>query len=206
MNSLSHVQKQELRTCKTETITNCGLTAAQLELRVGNPAGTDKPDIANPHYKGKVVYLNGKLHINLNYVLTGNIQRAEIGLKNIKEIFAGGGVIINFKPNLTKVDIRIHGAALAEITQGLKLCTCEAGLFIGGWAPAPDHYQWGNALLLGSTPAKNSWKMTDAHEFGHKLGLKHRTDGGMMDYAHPDKPDRRKFTANDCFRIINLYR
>ena len=156
MISLSRIQKQELRSCKTETIANCGLTAAQLESRVGNPAGIDKPDVPNPNYKGKIVYLNGKLHINLNYILTGNIYRAEIGLKNIKDIFAAGGAIVNFIPNPTKVDIRIHGAALAEITQGLKLCTCEAGLFIGGWAPAPDHSQWGNALLLGSTPAKNS--------------------------------------------------
>ncbi len=162
--------------------------------------------MANPDYKGKVFFFNGKLHINLNYILTGNISRAEIGLKNIKQVFSDGGVIANFKPSPTLVDLRIHGAALVEITQGLKLCTCDAGLYIGGWAPAPDHSQWGNTLLLGSTPAKNSWKMTDAHEFGHKLGLKHRTDGGMMDYAHPGKPDRRKFTANDCLRIINLYR
>lgn len=206
MNTLTRIQKQEVKSCKTEAISNCGLTTTQLEGLIGNPAGTQKSDVMNPDYKGKVVYSNGKLTINLNYILTGNIYRAEIGLKNIKEIYTKGNVIINFTPNASKFDLRIHGAALAEIAQGLKLCSCEAGLYIGGWAPSPSHYKWGNTLLLGSTSPRPTWKMTDAHEFGHKLGLKHRTDKGMMDYAEPDKPDRRKFLPSDRQRIIALYK
>jgi hypothetical protein len=48
--------------------------------------------------------------------------------------------------------------------------------------------------------------MTDAHEFGHKLGLKHRSNQGMMDYADPDSPDRRKFLPSERQRIIDLYK
>lgn len=205
MSNLSRIQRTELRACKTETISDCGLTAAQLKTRIGNPAGVGKSDAINPSYKGKVVHQGGRLHINLSYILTGNIQRAEIGLKNIRDVYASGGVVINLKPSASKFDIRIHGASLSEITQGLKLCTCEAGLYIGGWAPSPQHFKWGNALLLGSTPAVKSWKITDAHEFGHKLGLKHRTDGGIMDYEPLDKPDNRKLLASDIQRIISLY-
>ncbi|HTF85088.1 MAG TPA: hypothetical protein VL987_10960 [Cellvibrio sp.] len=207
MNSMSRAHRQDLKTCKTETISNCGLTVAQLENLVGKPAGTTKPDTANPAFKNKVVFSNGKLTINLAYILTGNIYRAETGLKNIKEVYAKAGITINFAPNASKFDIRIHGATLAEIVQGLKLCSCEAGLYIGGWAPAPTHYKWGNALLLGSTPPRSTWKLTDAHEFGHKLGLKHRSDLGIMDYPpKPGKRDRRKFTASDRQRIIDLYK
>jgi hypothetical protein len=88
----------------------------------------------------------------------------------------------------------------------LKLCTCEAGLYIGGWGPLPSHHKWGNALLVGSTTPRSSWKMADAHEFGHKLGLKHRSNQGMMDYADPDSPDRRKFLPSERQRIIDLYK
>ncbi|MET0355688.1 MAG: matrixin family metalloprotease [Cellvibrio sp.] len=206
MNNLSRIQRSELKACQSEPIINCRLTAAELKARVGNPAGTDKADVTNPNYKGKVVYSNGKLQLNLSYVLTGNIVRAEIGLRHIREVYSAGGVIVNFKANPGKFDIRIHGATLAEISLGLGLCNCEAGLYIGGWAPSPGHAMWGNALLLASTPEKKTWKLTDAHEFGHKLGLKHRTDGGIMDYAFPDKPDPRRFTTSDLQRIIDLYR
>lgn len=206
MDSLSRLQRQEVRACKTQTISDCGLTSKQLKGLVGNPAGTDKADMTNPNYKEKIVYKNGKLHINLSYILTGNIARAEVGLKNIREIYGNGGVIVNLTPNPARFDIRLHGATLTEIVQGLKICTCVDGLMIGGWAPSPKHYKWGDALLLASTTPIASWKMTDAHEFGHKLGLKHRTDMGMMDYADPNKPDRRKFLANDLQRIVNLYK
>src|SRR5690606_21203730 len=137
---------QNLKTCKTETISDCGLTVADLESLVGKPAGTAKSDTPNPAYKGKVIYTGGKLSINLAYILTGNIYRAATGLKNIKEVYTKAGIAINFTPNASKFDIRIHGASLVEITQGLKLCSCEAGLYIGGWAPSPSHYKWGNAI------------------------------------------------------------
>jgi hypothetical protein len=206
MDSLTRLQKREVKDCNLQTISSCGITAEQLKGLVANPAGTNKADTPNPYYKNKIVYKNGKLHINLIYILTGDISRAEKGLKNIREVYGNGGVIINLAPNPVNFDIRIHGASLTEIVKGLNLCTCTAGLMIGGWAPTPQHFQWGNALLLASTTPKSTWKMTDAHEFGHKLGLKHRTDMGMMDYADPNKPDRRKFLASDHQRIINLYR
>lgn len=206
MNIMSRTHRKELNACRTQTISDCGLTVAELENRVGNPAGTEKPDVANPNYKGKIVYSGGKLNINLSYVLTGNVYRAEIAVKNIKEVYSKGGVIINLTPSSSKFDLRIHGASLAEITQGLKLCSCEAGLYIGGWGPSPTHYKWGNALLLSSTTPRSTWKMTDAHEFGHKLGLKHRSNNGMMDYADPNKRDSRKLLPIERQRIIDLYK
>lgn len=103
MNSMSRAYRQDLKTCKTETISNCGLTVAQLENLVGKPAGITKPDTANPAFKNKVVFSNGKLTINLAYILTGNIYRAEIGLKNIKEVYAKAGITINFTPQRFKI-------------------------------------------------------------------------------------------------------
>lgn len=88
MSTLSRIQRTELRACKADTISNCGLTAAKLKTMVGNPAGVGKADVINPGYKGKVFFKNSKLQINLSYVLTGNIQRAETGLKNIREVYS----------------------------------------------------------------------------------------------------------------------
>ena len=31
------------------------------------------------------------------------------------------------------------------------------------------------------------------------------TDGGIMDYADPERPDQRRFSASDIQRLINLY-
>lgn len=200
------LMRKELKICKSEDLSNCTLSAKRIDDLAGNPAGTEKPDLANPYYKGKVIYASGKLTINLGYVLTGNIARADAALKNIKEMYSKANIIINLAPNPSKFDIRIHGATLGELAQGLGLCNCNSALAIGGWAPNPKHVKWGNALLVNPHSPFRAWKISDAHEFGHKLGLKHREDLGLMDYAPVNAPDRRKFKPNDRQRIINLYK
>jgi len=206
MSSIEKLKKAELKQCQAYKVTDCGLTLEKVKALESNPAGTSKGDELNPDYKGKVIINGDKLVINLNYVLTGNIDRAKAGLKNITDIYAAAMVTINFSPNPAKFDLRIHGATLAEFAQGLKLCDCDAALLVGGWAPSPKHYKWGKALLLNSTTPKSEWPLVDAHEFGHKLGLKHRTDLGIMDYPPKKGIDRRKVTESDKKRIMDLYK
>lgn len=204
MVELSRVQKTELRNCKQTPITSCQVQ--DLSKYVNNPSGTDKADVANPFYKGKVIVKNAVLHINLSYTLTGNVTRAEIALKDLRAFFKKTDVVLNFTQATGNPDLRIHGATLTELVQGVKVCSCEDGLMLGGWAPSPQHQTWGNALLLSATTPRRAWKLETVHEFGHKLGLKHRRDGGIMDYAHPDKPDRRKWLPSDRARIMALYK
>lgn len=202
--NLSRMQKAEVKACRQIAQNDCQLK--DLQKLVNNPAGTDKADTPNPLYKGKVTIKARVIHINLGYVLTGNITRAQIGLNDLRSFFKSNGIVANFVASPGKPDLRIHGASLTDIVQGLKICSCEEGLYIGGWAPAPNHPTWGNALLLSSTSPRSGWRIETVHEFFHKLGLKHRRDGGIMDYADPNKPDRRKFLPSERDRIINLYK
>lgn len=198
--------RQELKICKSEDLSNCTLSAKRVDELAGNPAGTGKSDEANPFYKGKVVYASGQLTINLSYTLTGNMIRAEAALKNIKEMYTKANILINLTPNPSAFDIRIHGATLGELAQGVGLCDCNSALVIGGWAPNPRHVKWGNALLVNPHSPSQTWKISDAHEFGHKLGLKHRQDLGLMDYAPVKTQDKRTFKPSDRQRIIDLYK
>lgn len=202
----TRLEKQELKACKSAELENCTISASKVNALRGNPAGVGRADVANPYYKGKVTYSGGKLTINLNYILTGNIFRADAALKNIKELFAKASITINFTPSASRPDLRIHGATLTELAQGIGLCDCNSALLIGGWAPNPKHVKWGNALLVNPHSPHNTWKMSDAHEFGHKLGLKHREDSGLMDYPPKTALDRRKFLPSDRKRIIELYK
>lgn len=202
----TRLEKQELKACKSEELSKCNISAAQIDALRGNPAGVGKPDVANPHYKGKVTYTGGKLTINLNYILSGNIARAEAALKNIKSMYTKANIVINLTANPSKPDIRIHGATLTELAQGVGLCDCKSALYLGGWAPNPTHVRWGNAILVNPHSPFQTWKMSDAHEFGHKLGMKHRNDFGLMDYPEPGVRDIRKFKPSDRQRIIDLYK
>jgi len=202
---MSKTLKKELRACKTQLVTDCGLTFSAVAALEGNPAGVSRGDESNPDYRGKISVQNGRLSIKLSYVLTGDIYRAEAGLKNIVKLYSAAGVAITMMPSPLKYDLRIHGATLGELAQGLKLCDCNAALYIGGWAPSYRHYRWGKALLLNPFQPRNSWALTDVHEFGHKLGLKHRIDKGIMDYPPKKGPDMRKITSSDIQRIVNLY-
>lgn len=202
--NLTRTQKAEVKACKQQAVSECQLK--DLQKLVNNPAGTSKADVANPHYEGKVTVKAGVIHVNLSYTLTGNISRAEVGLKDLKSFCKSNGIVATFTPSAGKPDLRIHGASLSDIVLGLKICSCEEGLYIGGWAPSPDHPTWGNALLLSSTSPRSAWRIETVHEFFHKLGLKHRRDGGIMDYADPNKADRRKFLASERQRIIDLYK
>jgi len=202
--NINRLQKTELKQCNRKPITACELS--DLQKLVNNPAGTARPDVKNSSYPGKVNVRAGLIHINLSFVLTGNINRAEIGLNDLRAFFKENGITANFSPSPSKPDLRIHGANLTEIVHGLKICTCEEGLLIGGWAPNPTHPTWGNALLLSTTSPRAAWKIETGHEFFHKLGLKHRRLGGIMDYVDPNKPDRRKFLPSERQRIIDLYK
>ncbi len=198
-------ERTDLKHCNAQSISDCGLTQKGVENLAGNPAGTSVKDEKNPHYHGKVQVKNGKVQISMTYVLTGHLERAKAGLNNIHTMYRNAGFEMSFTPSVQKPDLRIHGTNLAELAQGLKLCDCETALMIGGWAPSYKHFKWGNAVLLNPHSPKNTWAMTDAHEFAHKLGLKHRIDGGITDYPPKRGRDFRKFIESDKKRIIALY-
>ena len=199
-------ERKDLKQCKTETISDCGLKLKEVKSLIGNPAGIGRQDQKNPKYHGKVSVKNGVLHFNLSYLLTGHIDRAKAGLNNIIQMFSKAGVIVSFTPTVRNPDRRIHGANFAKLVEGLKLCDCDAARYIGGWAPHHTHYKWPNALLLNPHLPEKDWPNVDAHEFGHKLGLKHKVDGGIMDYPPKRGKDRRTITASDINRIKALYR
>ncbi len=200
--------RRELRQCASTMTSDCGLTAKDIENRIGNPAGTKKPDVVNPIYRGKV-FLNGeKLIIKLKVKLTGHESRAKAAVKNIVKVYATQKVIVEFSLVSKDYDLRIHGATLGELAVGVKSCSCEAMLNIGGWGPSYKHHKWGDTLLVNPYSLREYWKNTDAHEFGHKLGLQHRTNLGLMDYWNETKyprRDPRKFLSSERDRIIKLY-
>ena len=205
MGSYFDSERKDLKQCKTETISDCGLSLKDVKGLVGKPAGVGRRDAKNPHYVDKVVVKGGRIHFNFSYLLTGNIGRAQGALRNIESLYSQAGAIVNFKPSVTP-DIRIHGANFTELMQGLKLCDCKAARYIGGWAPHYKHHKWSNALLLNPHLPSKDWPLVDAHEFGHKLGLRHKVDGGIMDYPPKKGRDRRRIIASDIKRIADLYR
>lgn len=202
---------RELKRCAADMVSDCSLTAARVDQLGGNPAGVGRNDYVNPNYKDKIsIEPGGKVLISLKCVLTGNKARAKAALKNIKRVYGTQNVEVNFipTPGGTKThDLRIHGATLAEFATNLKACDCESMLRIGGWGPSYKNKKWGDTLLVNPYTHRIYWKHTDAHEFGHKLGLRHRTDLGIMDYWDEElyRRDPRKFLPSDRDRIIQLY-
>lgn len=198
----------QLRQCASTTVSDCGLTVSAINGRKGNPAGTTRQDIVTPAYRGKVKMSGDKILIDLKLQLTGHMRRAKSAIAHIKKMYATQNVIVNFTMVSQGHDLRIHGATLAELAIGLKSCTCEGMLNIGGWAPSYKHFKWGDALLLNPYVPRDYWKMSDAHEFGHKLGLMHRENLGMMDYWNEDdypRRDPRKSLPSEKARIARLY-
>ena len=205
MSSYFDSERKDLKQCKSETISECGLKLQEVKALVGKPAGVGRQDAINAKYKGKVYVKGGRLFFDLSYLLTGHIGRAEAGLQNIRSLYSSAGATLTFTPSVQSPDLRIHGTSFTELMQGLRLCDCEAARYIGGWAPHYKHPQWSNALLLNPHLPTREWPLVDAHEFGHKLGLKHKVDGGIMDYPPKRGRDNRKITASDINRIIKLY-
>lgn len=204
---MNYKLQKELKSCAKEVVSDCGLRTSDIKQVEGNPAGTSKPDYVNPNYKGKIFLRNDELHIQLAYHLSGNIARAKAALRNIRSVYKTQKVIVEFKENSLEYDLLIHGASIGDLAAGLKACTCSDMLRIGGWGPHYTHYKWGKALLVNPHTHPSYWKLTDAHEFGHKLGLQHRQDMGIMDYWNEKifRSDPRKFIAKDRARIIALY-
>lgn len=204
---MSKALREELKACAANIVSDCGLKSSDIDRLEGNPAGTDKKDFINPNYIGKITLKDDKVYIRLTYTLTGNLTRARAAVKNIPAVFNAEKVIVEFVENKTRYDLRIHGASLGDLASGLKSCACEDMLRIGGWGPHYSHFRWGDALLVNPHSHPIYWKFSDAHEFGHKLGLVNRNDFGLMAYWNEKKYSRdpRKFLPSDRARIISLY-
>lgn len=202
----------ELKRCASDMVSDCSLTAARVDQLDGNPAGTNKPDYINPYYKDKIAFeAGGKIVISLKCIFTGNKSRAKTAMRNIKKVYSKQNIQINFIPTpggTHQHDLRIHGASLADFAVGLKACDCQSMLKIGGWGPSYKNPKWGDALLVNPFTHRIYWENSDAHEFGHKLGLRHRTNLGIMDYWNEKKHrrDPRKLLPSDKERIVRLYR
>jgi hypothetical protein len=85
-----------------------------------------------------------------------------------------------------QVDLTFHGTTSREMADKVKLCDCMAGSFIGGINPPKEK---DDIYINLETPFK-SGKTAD-HEFGHHLGLSHRSCG-IMDYTCSPGTVRKK--------------
>ncbi len=207
MPQYSRAISKELKQCAMDLVSDCGLTTNRIKSLEGNPAGITKVDYVNPNYKGKIMVSGDNINIRLNYIMTGNIARAQETVKNIKAVYATQNIIVEFIPNPGHYDLRIHGASLSDFANGLRACECKGMLRIGGWGPSYKNKKWGDALLVNPHVHRIYWRISDAHEFGHKLGLQHRTNLGIMDYWDEEqyRRDPRKFLASEKSRIAKLY-
>ena len=204
MSKIKRLIRKELQQCKADIVSDCGLTVRNIKNLQGKPAGTHRQDHANPNYKGKVKTQGDKIVVSLKIMLTGNKERAKAAIKNIQKVYATQNILVNFTLSQSEFDLRIHGATLIELAQGLKACDCKGMLMIGGWGPSYKNHKWGNALLINP---RSYWENVDAHEFGHKLGLRHRNNLGIMDYWDQQlyRRDPRKFLPSEKARIQALY-
>jgi RHS repeat-associated protein len=155
----------------------------------------NRPDRAYQDYLGKNVFVlpNGKIVINLTITYTGNQGRAEKAANNIVTVFRKAGIAVNLlKSGSGTPDLVIHGASLADIVAAGLACTCSGAANIGGYGRFNDN-------ILGVNVYSNqNIRLNDAHEFAHKLGLRHRPNGITSTPAEP-------ITPNDIDRIRDLY-
>jgi len=198
-------QSRELQQCSGSASSSC-LSIDRVKSLTGNPAGTSNADSANENYRGKVIIgEDGGVEINLGIAYSGNTKRARESAKNIRKAYGKAGVTVNFNviSDASKADLIIRGASLQDYVSAGLVCDCSTALLIGGWAPS-DNNKYFPRNLLSTTVNSGNHLISDAHEFGHKLGLEHR-NSGIMSYAPNEGPDRRQVTSGDVDRIRGLY-
>jgi hypothetical protein len=162
------------------------------------------PDAINQDYVGKVtVKPDGSVEINLTTEYTGDLKTAQAAGRYIKKEYGKAGVMVNLTPASpgAKPDLVIHGASLEDFVAAGVACSCNGAANLGGWGPRynTSKTQYSNQLLVNGFDPNPS--RAAAHEFGHKMGLSHRS-GGIMDY--PDQ-NQGPVSPSDVNRIRNLY-
>ena len=198
-------QTEQLQKCRAADIDPCGgLSKSQVDKHRGNPAGTGKADRASPLLKDNVtVNEDGSIDISVNYYGKGDRKRVREAVINIRKAYAKQDINISFSKvgSEAEAEVVIFAATLTDMVKACLARTCEAAIGIGGSGSFS-----GKQLLL-NTVANGDNYLTDAHEFRHNLGLRHRTDGGIMDYPpiSPNKRDNREVTISDRNRIRSLY-
>lgn len=180
-----------------------GISSSQVDQIRGNPAGTNKKDDASTSTI-QDVQLNddGSIDINVSFFAKGDVKRVEKGIFNIRKAWKKQDVRVNFTETdmEANADIVVQGASLEDMVRSCLTQTCDAAMNIGGYAP------YSGKLLLLNTFDNTRTTLIDAHEFGHKLGLRHRKDKGIMDYPPKNGgPDFRKVRPSDAQRIRSMH-
>jgi RHS repeat-associated protein len=170
-------------------------------VNTGAAAGTDDSgggDSANPEVKGRIGFNeSGGMILSETYSYTNiSDQQAKNFAERVESAWGrhGGDVNLRRADEGEKPYLTINGISNRQMAINLNLCSCMAAAFVGA-----HRYGIGVININLSTPFPQEANMPE-HEFGHDLGLKHRSNG-VMSYTGRTKVVRKE----DLQAVRSLY-
>jgi hypothetical protein len=170
-------------------------------VKTGQAAGTDDSgggDVANPKLVGRLDFNeNGGMALSETYSYKGiSDQAAKSFESRVESAWSshGGNVDLRRAGEGETPDLMLSGITNRQMAENLNLCSCMAAAFVGA------HSQSSGVININmGTPLPQHITMPE-HEFGHDLGLKHRSDG-VMSYSGKTKAVRKE----DLQAIKSIY-
>jgi hypothetical protein len=161
-------------------------------VKTGQAAGTDDSGGGDAPNKNLVGRLNfnesGGMELSATYSYKGISDQAAKNFESRVESAwggHGGNVDLRRAGEGETPDLMLSGITNRQMAENLNLCSCMAGAFIGA------HSQKSGVININmGTPLPQNMTMPE-HEFGHDLGLKHRSDG-VMSYTGKTKAVRKE--------------
>ena len=161
-------------------------------VKTGQAAGTDDSgggDVANKNLVGRLNFNeSGGLELSETYSYKGISDQAASNFESRVESAwgsHGGNVDLRRAGEGETPDLMLSGITNRQMAENVNLCSCMVGAFIGA------HSQRSGAININmGTPLPQHMTMPE-HEFGHDLGLKHRSDG-VMSYTGKTKGVRKE--------------
>ncbi|MES2669615.1 MAG: SpvB/TcaC N-terminal domain-containing protein [Pseudomonadota bacterium] len=160
-------------------------------VKTGQAAGTDDSgggDVANPKLVGRLDFNeSGGMELSETYSYKGISDQAAKNFESrVESAWSshGGNVDLRRAREGETPDLMLSGITNRQMAENLNLCSCMAAAFVGA------HSQRSGVININmGTPLPQHITMPE-HEFGHDLGLKHRSDG-VMSYSGKTKSVRK---------------